>query len=223
MSALTAPYLFTEARLNIEPTFPGSTLHLPTHSASLISARKRPRFGDDAERDEEAFSRKHIATESSIFFRRTSRAPRSFLWRVLDDRRQLDIQCVDLVQARKATQESVLTYVLTFASPIRLNGIAFADPDEHDALEVFVLTTANELFTFTLRKDLLVRASAPASADFEPSSCFTSFVPSSFSFRHPYKLVATSSLELLVSLHDGGLLRLDRRAGENGKHDGALV
>ena len=218
MTVITAPYLFTEARLNFESASASSTLHIPTESSSLFSPRKRARLDDDAALDEEAYLRKHIASESSVFFRRSTRAPRSFLWRVLDDRRLLHIQCVDLVQSRANAQESVLTFALSFANPIRLNGIAFADPEATDALDVFVLTENNSLHTFSLRKDLLTRQSVPAPTDFDASTYFKSYTPSSLSFRHPYKLVALSPLELLVSLHDGGLLRLERKAGDSGSN-----
>ena len=215
MNNIQAPYLFTEARLNIEPVSNNSTLHISTDTSSAFSSRKRARL-DDEELDEDTYSRKHIATESSIFFRRQTRVPRSFLWRVLDDRKVLQIQCVDLVQPRKTEQESNLTFSLSFASPIRPNGIAFADSENTDALDVFVLTSTYTIHTFCLRRDLLLRKTAPSTSELEPSTLFKTFTPSSFSFRHPYKLVAISSLELLVSLHDGGLLRLERKAGEGG-------
>lgn len=218
MATTIAPYLFTEARLNIEPTYPNSTLHISTESFGLFSSRQRVR--DKAPTtfpDEETYAREHLATESSIFFRRAERSPRSFLWRVLQDRRLLELQCVDLAQSKRNTAESVLTYALEFSHPIRSNGVAFADPAHVDALEVFVLTTSNELFTFTLSKGLLLKKEVPDPNEFETGSAWKLFKPSSFSFKQPYKLVAASSLELFISLHDGGLLRLDRKAGENGK------
>ena len=216
MTSLTAPYLYTEARINIEPTFPGATLHIHTGSSSFFSPRKRQRLENDQEQDEDAYSKKYLATESSIFFRRKERTPRSFLWRVLNDRQTLELQCVDLVQERATKQESLLTYSLSLPNPIRPNGIAFADPEDTDSLHIFVLTTSNELFTFTLKKDLLLRSTVPSSSDFDSASCYKSFSPSSFSFRYPHKLVSISSLELIISLHDGGLLRLTRKAGDNG-------
>ena len=126
----------------------------------------------------------------------------------------LEIQCVDLVQGGRSTAESTLTYVLSFSSAIRPNGIAFADPDEHDALDIFVLCTNNELFTFTLRRDLLIKPAIPSSTDFDPSSCFK--VYNINTAIRPYKLVATSSLELLVSLNDGRLLQLTRKPDDHG-------
>ncbi|KAL1306833.1 hypothetical protein AAFC00_005489 [Neodothiora populina] len=217
MSSTVAPYLYTEARLNIEPTYSNSTLHISTEPTGLFSGRKRSRpIESDVDQDEDSYAKRHIATEGSIFFRRSSRSPRTFLWRVLQDRNLLEIQSVDLAQSKQNTQESVLTFALSFANPIRLNGIAFADPEQHDALEVFVLTTSNELFTFTLSKGVLLRDSVPTSEEFDTSTCWKMYKPTSFSFKNPYKLVATSSLELFISLHDGSLLRLDRKAGDSG-------
>jgi WD40 repeat protein len=216
VTAPLAPCLYTEARLNIEPTYANSTLHIPTEGQSSFFSRKRSRADDDAlaDADEDAYARRHLATESSIFFRRKNRSPRCFLWRVLEDGKLLHIQSVDLIQARRNTQESVITFALSFSNPIRSNGVAFADAVDRDALEVFVLTTSNELFTFTLRKDLLLRGSLPSPTDFDPTTCYKLHQSPSFSFRSPYKLVALSSMHLLVSLSDGGLLRLTRNLGE---------
>ncbi|GAM88459.1 hypothetical protein ANO11243_064920 [Dothideomycetidae sp. 11243] len=218
MATAIAPVLYTETRLNIEPTSSSSILHIPTDSSSSIFAlRRRSRGTDnDASQDEETFSRRHLAIESSIFFRSQGRTPRSILWRVLDDRKSLELQSVDLTQDRKTAHESLLTFSLSFASPIRPNGVAFADNGKHDAIEVFVLSTNNELFTFSFRRELLLRSTVPAASDLDPTTCFRSFYLASFSFRHPYRLVALSDLVLAVSLHDGALLRLERREGENG-------
>jgi nuclear pore complex protein Nup160 len=111
---------------------------------------------------------------------------------------------------------SDLTIHITLPSPIIKNGIAFADSEEKEALNIFVITAANELYTFTLKRDLLTRSSA--SAEYDVSSTFKKFTSSSFSFRQPYRLVAASSLELFVSLHDGGLVRLDRQPNDGGSH-----
>ncbi|KAG8625967.1 hypothetical protein KVT40_006368 [Elsinoe batatas] len=214
--AVIAPVLYTETRLNIQPTSSNSTFHISTESSSLFSSRKRIRNDDGPATDENEFARKYLATESSIFFRSKEKVPRSILWRVLEDGKVLELQCVDLIQDQRATAESLLTFRLSFASPLRPNGVAFADSRNHDALEVFALTTSNELFTFSLRRDLLLRASAHSTTYFDSSAAFKSYPLSSFSFRHPHKLVALNDLELLVSLGDGSLLRLERRVGDNG-------
>lgn len=214
MTAVVAPVLFTEARVNVETTVPGSYLHIPTSNApSNVLARQ----ADSAiNADEDAFTRQCLASQASVFFRKPGRSPRNILWRTLNDECLLTLQSVDLLQDRKATHEPVLTIAISFESPIRPHGVAFADSHDADALHVFVLTTNNELFTIYLRKDILLKPHAPTTSEFDPSSCLKCYQPSSFSFRHPYKLVAITPQDLLVSLHDGGLLRLERKASEYG-------
>ena len=213
-----APVLFRETRLSPTPTSPSSILHInaagnPT-GAIFGAGRKRP-FEEISGRDEDSFARAHLATEGSVFFRPKSKAPRSFLWRVLNDRHLLEVQSVDLVQERKhARSEGFLTFQITFPAAILKSGVALADQQEKDALDIFVLTSGNELYTITLKRNLLTRETAPT--DFDATTCVKKYTPNSFSFRRPYRLVAISSSELFISLHDGGLMRLERQPSESG-------
>lgn len=126
-------------------------------SHAFGAGRKRG-YTEISELDEESYARKHLASEASVYFRRKSKYPRSFLWRVLDDRRLLEVQCVDLVHERDDLQrEGSLTFHIELPTEIVRRGVAFADPEETDALEVFVLTTGNDLYTITLKADLLAR------------------------------------------------------------------
>ena len=213
-----APILYQETRISPAPALQSQVLHIntsPDSSAPVFSAGRKRGFDEISGLDEEQYARKYLATEGSVFFRRKSRAPRSFLWRVLDDRKVLEVQAVDLVHDRTAARsESGLTFRITLPAEIVRSGVAFADPDETDALEVFVLTVQNELYTFTLKRDLLTRDSVPN--EFDARTCFKKYSSTSLSFRHPYKLVATSSLELLISLADGRFVRLERRPNESG-------
>ncbi|GAB7365531.1 hypothetical protein MBLNU230_g6604t1 [Neophaeotheca triangularis] len=214
-----AALLWNETRISPTPSSPSSVLTIDTGHASqqLVpfsgAGRKRP-FNEISGLDEESYAHKHLATEGSVFFRRKSRSPRSFLWRVLEDRKLLEIQCVDLVQDKKQKEESWLTFHLRFDHAIVESGVAFADPEETDALEVFVLTGGHELFTVTLRRDLLTREDVPK--DFDATACWRRYASSSFTLRHPYRFHAVSSHELIVSLHDGSLMQLNREAKQNG-------
>ena len=213
-----APILYQETRISPTPTLQSQILHIntsPETSAPIFGAGRKRGFDEISGLDEEQYARKYLATEGAVFFRRKSRAPRSFLWRVLDDRNVLEVQAVDLVHDKTAARsESCLTFRLTLPAEIVRSGVAFADPDETDALEVFVLTVQNELYTFTLKRDLLTRDSVPN--EFDPRTCFKKYSSTSLSFRHPYQLVAISSLELLISLADGRLIRLERQPNETG-------
>lgn len=209
MADTPVPCLYQETRLNLDSAT--SAVPLPTHSASTSVSRPPPEPTIEAE---DEFARRYLATEASIHFRRKNKYPRSFLWRILNERRLLELQSVDLIQDRYNKGEAVLTLALNFPHPIQPFGIAFADPEQRDALNVFVLTIANELYTLTIHKDFFVRPSAV-----EPGvgNWCKIFAPSAFSFRFPYRLVATSAHELVLSLHDGGLLRLTRKPGDDGK------
>ncbi|KAK4635657.1 Nucleoporin [Fulvia fulva] len=213
-----APVLYQETRLSLDSASPSSILNINTatnsFSASFGAGRKRP-FDDISGLDEESYARKHLASEGSVFFRPKSKAPRSFLWRVLDERQLLEVQCVDLVlDANKhAKAESWLTFHIALPAPIIPGGVALADAEEKDALEVFVITSDKELYTVTLRRDLLVRETVPT--DFDAATCVKRFGLNLVSYRRPYRLQAVGSLELLLSLSDGSILRLTRQPNEN--------
>lgn len=213
------PILYREAR--VPPITPSASSVLqidisggPSRIPLLRAGSKRP-FGEISGIDEESYARKHLATEGSVFFRASTRSPRSFLWRVLGDRKVLEIQAVDLVkEPAHKNSDSWLTYQVNFKEPILQHGVALADPEDTDALEYYVLTESRELFTVTLKRDLLLRPAVPA--EFDASMCVKRYASSFLSVRQPYRFIAVSSLELLVSLADGGLVRLERGANETG-------
>lgn len=129
----------------------------------------------------------------------------------------LEIQVVDLTQDRHVQGEAILTLRLRFNSQIRPFGVAFADPEDKDALVAFVITELGELFTLTLKKEMWMDKDR-AETDSETDRWCRVFSPSVFSFRNPYRLFAISALELVVSLQDGGLLKLQRNPGDHGGH-----
>ncbi|KAL1585332.1 hypothetical protein WHR41_05811 [Cladosporium halotolerans] len=215
----TIPTLYQEVQLSPTPASPSSILTIDTtgnnsQALTLLGAGRKRGHDEISELNEESYARKHLASEASVFFRSKTRFPRSFLWRVLDDRRLLELQCVDLVHERSSSQkQGSLTFRIQVPADIVRGGVAFADPEETDALEVFVLTTANDLFTVTLKRDLLTRDVPPK--EFDPATVVKKYTPSSLGFRYPFRLTASSSLEILISLHDGCLLRLERQPNDS--------
>jgi DNA repair protein RAD51/nuclear pore complex protein Nup160 len=163
------------------------------------------------DKDEDAFAKRHLASEGSLFFRRFHQYPRSFLWRILNNRKTLEIQSTDLGQDGNHKFEANITLLLNFPSPIRPFGIALAEPEDRDALVVFAITEAKELYTLSLHRDFFLK---PAASEMEVSDWCKSFIPSPFSFRTPYRLVAPSVNQLLVSLDDGSILELTREHKE---------
>ena len=214
MSNSRATYLYTETRLNLDPAYSGSTVELDlTDSENLSLPKREVVTGVRPSISEAAFSKHHLANDSSIYFRRESRYPRSFLWRLLDDRKLLELQSVDLTQDAGEKSEALLTIHIKFDNPVRPYGIAFADPDEKDALVVFIITMAGELFTITLHKDVFMHLKATESL---PIDWCKVYYPPAMRVREPYRLTAINANELFVSLSDGGLLKLDRKADEDG-------
>ncbi|RMZ69092.1 nucleoporin [Pyrenophora seminiperda CCB06] len=202
--------LYKEARLNIDSAFPGSTIAFNVPASSPFGGRpsvKRSVITEHhVDKDENAFTRRHLATDGSMHFRRHHGYPRSFLWRVLDNRKMLEIQTVDLDHDFTDKFEANLTILFQFPAPIRPFCVAFAEPADRDALTVFAITTANELYTITLHRDFFIN---PAASELDPDGWFKRFEPALFSGRIPYRLVAVDAEELLVTLDDGAICRLD--------------
>lgn len=207
--------LYKEARLNIEPAFPGSTIlfNLPAEGTSTFGSRtvaKRTILTEQFQyQDDDAFAKRHLASDGSMFFRRHHEYPRSFLWRVLDGRKTLEIQSVDLDQDVNHKYEANLTLLLRFASPIRPFCVAFAEPEDRDALTLFAITTTNELYTMTLHRDFFMR---PAASEQDISGWCRVSKLTQLVLRAPYRLVAPNSNELLITLDNGGILYATRTA-----------
>ncbi|KAF2428838.1 hypothetical protein EJ08DRAFT_313194 [Tothia fuscella] len=221
MAKFRAPYLYTETRLNLDQGYIGSTVEItlpnnnPAAFGSVQPVHRQVLNDVKVGSDEATFTRDHLATEGSVYFRRDERYPRSFLWRLLDDRRALEIQSVDLSQDENEKTEALLTLLLRFPAAIRPFCIAFGDPDERDALNVFAITTTNELWTLTLHRDFFVHLHSTEALTMEWCKTTT---PSIFTASSPYRLSATSARELFVSMADGGIARLTRQAGQDGSH-----
>jgi len=213
VSSLT---LFKETRTDLEPIYPGSLIQIQVPSTSTFSVRGRHqrRILQTAPtyKDEDSFS-KRLTNFGSLFFSKAKRHPKSFLWRVSQEGKVLELRSVDLSKSNKETREASLTIQLWFPTTIKTGGVALADTEDRDALSLFVLTKGNELYTFTIRKDFFCRVAA--SEEDVAKWCKVS-KPSTFSISTPHSLIAGSSLQLVVSLSDGRLLQLTRTKGEDG-------
>ncbi|OJJ49676.1 hypothetical protein ASPZODRAFT_156754 [Penicilliopsis zonata CBS 506.65] len=214
--------LYKETRVDLRPFSPKTTVNIqiPTQESS---APRRARFavtpfaGRDITiaKDEEEFARRFLASQSSVYFRKRKIYPRTFLWRVVEGNRVLEIQCTDLAKSGVDHSEYVNTLRLDFQEEIIPAGVAFADLEEHEVLNVFVITVSKRLHTLTLRPEIFRRAAA---IDENVSDWCKSCIPAPLAFSHPHRLYASSPLELFVALDNGSLLHLTRRAGDDGSH-----
>lgn len=204
-------YLFKETRLNLEPPAPASvvTIRVPSKAAS---GRGQRRLAHDlSAEDETTFRLKNLAVTSSVYHRKWHDTPRSFLWRVLDDGTLLSIRAVDICKKDKAP-DAPLVLNFNFAVPIQQGCVAFADPEEHDALCVFVLDQASQLYTFTLRPDLFRKRTA---IDAGLSELGKVQSPAGLGFKSPHRLIAVTANTLLATVNDGGMIRFDKTKTED--------
>ncbi|KKZ65621.1 hypothetical protein EMCG_08528 [[Emmonsia] crescens] len=259
--------IYKETKVDTRPTAPASIVNIPIPSSphgqsnpqqrrtkfSLLPSTSTAVHLDDTTKDEDAFAKRHLATQGSVYFRQRKTYPRSFLWRVVggnddgDDDRFLEIQSVDLTKsAGEATattmgtttattnnnnnssssanqyhqHEANLLLRLEFPEKIIPHGVALADLEDHEVLSLFVVTRDRQLYTISLRQEFFRRVAAIDEnvADWCKVSC-----PAPLAFAHPHRLHASSPQELFISLDSGALLRLTRKAGDDGSHWSAIT
>jgi nuclear pore complex protein Nup160 len=204
-------YLFKETRLSFEPPATASvvTIRVPSSAAGARSLRKPA--NDASIEDETTFRRKNLATASSIYHRQWHDTPRSFLWRVLEDDTVLSVRAADVCKKDKSA-DAPLVLNFHFAAPIQPGCVAFSDPEEHDALSVFVLDQTYHLYTFMLRPDLFRKRSA---IDANLADLAKVQAPAGLGFKHPHRMIALSADSLLITVNDGGMIRLDKTTGDD--------
>lgn len=230
-------YAFKETRLNLEPSSSANVVNIRippapgqgrTSASSYGNGTSGGRRnggsanggggGDSGATEEEiAFRRRNLATESSVFFRPWHDSPRAVLWRVLEDDAVLSVRAADVCRRERAGSDAPLVLNFRFAAPLRPGCVAFADSREHDVVCVFALDAANALHAIHLRPEAFRKRSVTEGPGSVAEIC-RSYVPAQLNgFKHPHRLVAASADELVVTLHDGGIIRLDRNKGHDGE------
>ncbi|CAI4217106.1 unnamed protein product [Parascedosporium putredinis] len=131
------------------------------HGAKMESREaQRPTGNGGKDLDEEtAFALKNLAPATSIFQRKSSTAPTSFLWRILDDGTVLSVRAIDVCKEQKAL-DATLVLNFNFSIPIQPLCVALAEPDDHDALFVYAVDQLNHLYSFALRPEMFSRRSS---------------------------------------------------------------
>lgn len=214
MDSRNTQYLYQETRVNLEPSSTAAVVNIKVPSPTTGRSAQRVRNTENTTtEDENAFRLRNLATASSVYHRKWHDSPRSFLWRLLEDRTVLSIRSIDVAKQEKGPDApQILNF--RFSVPIQPACISFADPREHDALSMFVLDDADCLYSFTLRPDYFRKRSAIEAG---PGEACKVYQPSVFSFKRPHRMIAASSDRVVVALHDGGLVRLDRNRANDGE------
>lgn len=215
--------VYKDTRVDLRPFSSNTAVNISTPSSTHDSnAQRRARFSaspfteheEPVAKDEDEFYRRYLATQGSIYFRRRRAYPRSFLWRVVNENKIIEIQCADLTKSGTDHNEYNITIRLDFGEEILPAGVGFADLEDHDILNLFVITASKQLHTLTLRPEWFRRRAA---IDENVSDWWKSCTPAPLSFSYPHRLHVSSPLELFISLDNGSLLRLTRRSGDDGK------
>lgn len=215
--------VYKDTRVDLRPFSSNTAVNISTPSSTHDSnAQRRARFSaspfteheEPVAKDDDEFYRRYLATQGSIYFRRRRAYPRSFLWRVVNENKIIEIQCADLTKSGTDHNEYNITIRLDFGEEILPAGVGFADLQDHDILNLFVITASKQLHTLTLRPEWFRRKAA---IDENVSDWWKSCIPAPLSFSYPHRLHVSSPLELFISLDNGSLLRLTRRSGDDGK------
>jgi nuclear pore complex protein Nup160 len=206
---------YKETRLNLEPSPPSSVVQIRIQAPGAFkrssSHRANGAYTAVAE-DEKTYRARNLATASSVYHRKHHNSPRSFLWRVLENDTVLSIRVADVCKQQN-DPDSNLVLDLQFPNALRPSCLDFADSKEHDALSIFVVDQANQLYTITLRPDAFKKRAA---TDGGLGDACKPYSPPGFGFKHPHRLLAVSTDQLIVTMHDGGILRFDRNRSHEG-------
>ena len=217
-------HLHKETRVSLEPLHPNATIQIQIPSTTTFGRstplKRRLINGTPRYENEDSFKRSCLSRDGSIYFRMSKRYPRSILWRTLDET-VLELRSVDLCKSDREEKEAILTIQLKFPDAIRQGCVAFADPVEGDLLDIFVLTKGVDLYTITLRPDFFCR---PEASEGDTARWCQIFQPATLHISTPHRLIACSSLKLLVGLGDSRLMHLTRRPGDDGSiwHESTL-
>ncbi|KAL2858412.1 nucleoporin Nup120/160-domain-containing protein [Aspergillus pseudodeflectus] len=214
--------IYKDTQVDLRPYSPSTVVNIPIPTQAS-AAQTRARFAISSStgldqvvaKDEDEFARRYLATQGSVYFRKRNVYPRAFLWRVVNENKVLEIQCVDLTKGGTEHYEYNVAMRLDFQEEILPSCVALADSEEHEVLNVFVITASKELHTLALRPEFFRRT---ASIDENISDWCKSCLPAPLTFTFPHRLHASSPLELFISLDNGALLRLTRRAADDGSN-----
>ena len=211
---------YKETRLNFEPSSSAFVVDLelpsttrPARTQRRTNSTNGTLNGCVASADNEELRARTCATAYSTYQRKHHGYPRSFLWRLLEDDTVLSVRAIDVLRPEKVADANL---VLNFHFPNKVQPtcITLTDPEDHDALTIFVLDKANQLYTLFLRPDSFRKRSF---AETGLGDACKVHAPSALKVRSPYRLFAISHDLLVIGVSDGGLIRLDRNKTHNGK------
>lgn len=219
MEATRKIYFYRETRLDLDSATLSTTvsIRLPTDVSPNFSGTKHQTSiitSNSSAEDEISFRRKYLATASSVYHSQHFNPSKRYLWRVLENGKVFSIRAVDISTQGNA-RDSYLNLRFSFPHPILPSCIALSDCQERDILSIFLLTASKHVWTLSLRPEFFREIS---SMDENLMDWCNVHSPKSLGIKIPHRLVALSADELLISFHDGALVRLERTLCADGKY-----
>ncbi|KAK9374390.1 nucleoporin Nup120/160-domain-containing protein [Lipomyces chichibuensis] len=206
-----------ESSIRVDSTslqYPTTELTAPDPESNGFSSysrspRRHHQYADAAVDAEEEYSKKYIASQSSVFHRSSTKAfPRALLWRVLDNRHILDLAPCDLTIPDEISPASIELHRvrIRFSSPIKPSCVTFNEGYGDDLITIDVLTESLTLYTFAFNSRTFT-----AEWSRRPLTEWCHVQESAhFNLRPPHYMIALPQGSLVFALTDGGLMKLDR-------------
>ncbi|KIW99708.1 uncharacterized protein Z518_11121 [Rhinocladiella mackenziei CBS 650.93] len=205
--------LYTETTFQVTPATRASVVdyRIPRRNGSYDRSKFSSRQNDRSfTKNEQAFASHVLASESSIFFRRSKSYPRTFHWSIVNEGRVLQIRCSDLARSEGDVKEAYFTLRFEFQDSIIPRGATFADSDNGEEIHVFICTTKNELFHLRL----------PTTAFRDPDVLQTENLTqwcqylesSALGIDTVHRVYASSPQEVFLSFISGMVQRLQQRS-----------
>lgn len=215
-----AACLYQENRFSLEPAEHGTveSVFVPSSASSAFGSRdypKRRRVEPPTSFNEAEYSRQHLATDSSIYFRPNATAyPRAIHWRILDEGQLLELQSVDLYYESHEPKNAAVTLRFHFDSSIVPQGITFAEQaNPQPSIILHAITRKGDIVTLLLRDEAFIRPNFLEEGQ-GAMKWWKTQSPSALKIRQSYRSVTwNEGKELYVTLNDGSIVRLQESKG----------
>ncbi|RMZ78933.1 hypothetical protein DV737_g3714, partial [Chaetothyriales sp. CBS 132003] len=207
--------LYTETAVQPHAVTASSVLTFDIPRANGRYNKPRPSSrapGGGETKTEAAFVAHHVAASANLYFRHNQIAPRCILWRVVEDRRVLELQPAALTRSDSDTKEAYLTLKFRFQDRLLAGGVSISDSTAEHDLHVFVATANNEILHVRV-PPVAFRQHESLSSDAEEWASPVEI--SSLSIDSAYRIVAHSPYELFIAYTSGTVQRVRRRGNSS--------
>lgn len=205
------PKVYKEVRLDVDSDLPSAKITITLPGKGFLRSRGRQALVTHAEPPVRTSENPRVADKLSsaagVFSHRCHRQPQRLLWRLDHGCRILTLSSIDVLKEGLGARATLSTISIAFPGTLQAESISFTENPDHAHFHVFLLSTEHEIYDIRVAPQYFQE---PTTIPTETSEWCQVQTPGAFSFRYPHRLVACDYSNVLVSLHDGGILRLRR-------------